>query len=152
MAYREQGVVYQDIWEWDILLVYGDVKIIGRNHAHLDHCSYDVPCECSFGVQKLSSSIVRNGAVLREDLYEPLGPNGTGQANFLLASRDGDTIEVMSGKTYRLRGPRVPAADPWAGGSIWIALTPKPEPEPGAWVRLCRWVRRHVALWSTERT
>lgn len=130
MSYRAVAITYSDVWEWDIILVHGDVKIVGRNYAHLNNCalSFGASCTCGYGEPKMTSPILTDlGKRLHEDMYEPLGPEGTGEAHYLLDAKDGDVVPVLSGKTYRLCGPRVPS-----DGSIWDRLVP-PDPKPRWW-------------------
>lgn len=141
--YREPAPLYQDIWEWDIVIVHGDVKIIGRNNIHIDHCAYLTygarPCGCEFEKAKTSSPIVRFGRRLVDSPYK--GEPVTGDARPLLTAKDGTTISVLSGKTYRLNGPRA-THKTFSPGSIWKVYAEADaelEPEPTRWQRFLTW-------------
>lgn len=142
--YRDENPVYQDIWEWDLVIVHGDVKIIGRNHVHLDHCAFREfgasNCGCDFDQRKVSSPILdRFGKRMRDAPYH--GDPVTGDARPLLDAGHGTEIPVMSGKTYRLNGPRRTEQDSYTSGSIWgvYAEADAPEPTPTGWQRFLTW-------------
>jgi len=119
VTYREQAQIYRDVWEWDIVLVNGDVKIIGRTHDHLDNCIQvgEYSCGCSFDTPKLSSPVVDGlGKRLEESAYS--GEPTTGEALHLLDAGTGSQIPVLSGKTYRLNGPRTHHSS-FTVSSIW---------------------------------
>jgi len=129
-------------------VVHGDVKIVGRNHAHLDGCiqqTFGAKCKCSYDEPRLTSPILDQfGKRMHEDMYDPLGPKGTGEARALLGCGPGSEIPVMSGKTYRLNGPRHEYLESpgWSKGSIWVVYVepePEPEPPPRWWQRIFAW-------------
>lgn len=136
MAYRENEPIYQDIWEWDIIMLHGVVKLIGHTYAHLDHCVYNefgAKCQCMKGLPKLTSDLVdKNGRPFEEGRWEG---QETGEARALLGVEEGDELPVLSGKVYRLKGPRKAVGyDSYAPASIWHIYA---EPEPaGFWASL----------------
>ena len=143
MRYRENEPIYREVWDWDIILVHGDVKIIGRGHDHLDRCGYaEYGVSCSCGKEpKLSSPVVdENGRRLQDGAAYSAEP-ATGDGRRLLEACDGTEINVMSGKTYRLRGERG-HHDGYAPGSIWHVYA-----EPEVVVKVTFWQRMRRVLW-----
>ena len=137
MTYRENEPVYQDIWEWDIVLLYGRVKLIGHTYAHLDRCVYNqfgAKCQCMMESPKLTSDLVdKNGRPFQDGHLEG---QETGEARVLLGVGEGSEVPVLSGKIYRLKGPRkIEGYDSYAPLSIWCVYA-EPEPKQGFWASL----------------
>lgn len=137
-VYREFVPVIEELHQWDVILLHGEVKLIGMAMTHLPRCPREewLPgCVC-FVSARITSSIV-------DKWKKPLCESGyssdptTGAARHLLSLEDGDEVEVLSGKVYRLVGPRrINGYDGFASGSIWVVYA---EPEKEARVRW--WVR-----------
>jgi len=133
-AYRTQSPQHQEAWDWDVI-VYpdGSIRVLCIASECVHKCSYS--CDCA-SKPRISSPIV--------DEYErplvetPYANVSTGDARHLLTTRSGSLISVMSGKTYRLHGPRVVHQD-FASTSIW-AIYRDPEPHP-TWIqRVTGWL------------
>jgi hypothetical protein len=129
----------KDVWDWDIVIMHGSVKIIGRSGEHLDDCvfqQFGAKCHC-LDEPTVSSPILNIlGNPMRDSAYqgEPL----TGEARPLLDADNGSQIVVKSGKTYRLRGPRK-EHDGYSSGSIWVVYAE--DPQPSRWQRFLSWLR-----------
>lgn len=139
LAYREPEPVYREVWDWDVVILHGDVKVIGASAGHLDHCAWETwgaKCSCGEGPRLSSPVVDANGRKLMEGGYKG---DETGEARALLGLDDGSLVPVMSGKTYRLCGPRRwQGHDSFALSSIWRVYA---EPEVEAqnanfWARL----------------
>lgn len=117
-GYREESPQYQDVWDWDIILYPdGTLRVI----CFTTGCVYSwghYNCDCP-SKSRMSSPIVDeyNRPLKESPYYEGI----TESAKFLLDSTEGSEIPVMSGKTYRLTGPRDPKihARNYAGESVW---------------------------------
>ena len=104
VSYRRETVVYTDAWDWDIVFYFGTLRIFSRTLACVGNGHWN-KCDCA-AKKRFSSPIVDlNGRPLQAEEWR-----------CLLGSNDGTEIFVMSGKTYRLTGPRHKAD----GYSIWL--------------------------------
>lgn len=138
--HRRPSPVLQQAWDWD-LIVYpdGSLRVICLTHG----CLYEgnhlgARCECP-DRPRMSSPLVDDwGAPLYETPYDPAT---TGAGSHLLTARDGTEIRVLSGKTYRLNGPRLPAPN-FSGASIWEVYRDDPPPPErmSRWRRLLEWL------------
>lgn len=114
--YREQNALYQDVWDWDVI-VYPDWSI--RVLCMTNGCLYEYghmgrDCDCGEKPRMSSPIVDEYKHPLKEDLRTPR----LGAARCLLGIVEGDSIPVMSGKAYRLNGPRTPH-EGFRGASIW---------------------------------
>ena len=128
IPYREHVPKYTDVWDWDIILFYGMIKIVGFTTDHLDHCAsqtFGAKCKCNTG-SKISSPVMRYGKQLEQDFYDE---NKPGDGRLLLEAKDGMVLQVRSGKAYRLVGERV-EHEVWKDASIFNVYREEPEPEP----------------------
>lgn len=145
MTYREhtdQHIHYLDIWDWDII-VFADhsVRILGVSSEcaiHQEDSFLHGRCNCPPDRPRMSSPVVKHGVPLKESFRR----EATGAARHLLEAREGTEICVLSGKTYRLCGPRVPEPQP-SGMSIWDFYRDPEEKHE----KLSRWER--FKLWLT---
>lgn len=123
MSYREPAQKHVDVYEWDIVLAHGAVRVVGLSTEHLDNCRYQTwgaPCGCRDGKPRVSSPVVcaNTRRVLKEIWFS--GDPTTGEGRHLLDVGPGSTIPVMSGKSYRLVGERkVEGHQGFASGSIF---------------------------------
>lgn len=142
MTYREHEPVYRDVWDWDIVLVHGDVKIVGRILGHVDGCvyqEYGAKCQCQDGPILSSPVLDCFGKRIVDSPYS--GKPVTGEARPLLCVGEGTEITVMSGKTYRLRGPRKEDSAGYSAGSIWrVYALADAESEPTRWQKFLSWI------------
>lgn len=121
-VYRVPSEETVDVYDWDIVMTHGTVRVMGMSHAHVRGCvaeQFGAKCTCCDG-PRTSSPIVCAGTrrVLEESWYsnEPT----TGQARHLLLVGPGCKVTVKSGKVYRLVGPRKREGyDGFASGSIF---------------------------------
>ena len=144
--YREPAPIYKDVWDWDIVLVHGDVKIIGNSHEHIDGCAWQAfgaKCRCGDGPLLSSPVVDKNGRPLSDGSPYSILPQ-TGEGAIYLDAGPGSAIPVMSGKTYRLNGPRG-HHDAFAPGSIFLIYgeneKEEVEPEQGIAERFFAWLR-----------
>ena len=136
--YRKPEPIYQEVWDWDIISIYGNIKILHKRHGCMwpEDCSYNSckTCDCH-EILRLSSPVIdKNGRELNENHYgDPYNPY-TREAEYLLPSKEGSIIPCLSGKLYKLVGPRV--EDPtYKGGSIWtIYNASEPKEKAKSWV------------------
>lgn len=140
MPYRSATPEYLDVWEWDVI-VFPDrtVRIIGvasECAIHQEDSFLYRRCDCPPNRPRMSSPVVEHGVPLKESFRS----ESTGTARHLLHAEDGVKISVLSGKTYRLHGPRVPESPP-SGMSLWDFYR-DPEDERR---KLSRWER--FKLW-----
>ncbi len=136
MTYREPEPIFSELREWDVLLVHDDVKFIGMSHEHVDRCYHEDGFECDCHKKpRMSSPVVdRFGRRLSQDPWTPEAP-GDGRA--LLDVRPGSEVPVLSGKLYRLVGPRRTVGyDSWASASIFHVYAEAPKSPAGFWSRL----------------
>ena len=150
--YREPSPIYKDVWDWDIVLVHGDVKIIGNANEHLDGCawkSYGAKCRCGEGPLLSSPVLDKNGRRLSDGAPYSALPE-TGDGKIYLDAGHGSEIPVMSGKTYRLNGPRG-HHDGYAPGSIWLVYA-DPEPEPPKPLGFWGWLFSRIFGLEPERS
>lgn len=133
--YRQQVSLYQDVWDWDIILLHGDVNIICMATGCLWEDDIHHDCDCMEKPRLSSPVLDRFGKRMEEGSYK--GDELTGEARPLLDVWPGSEIPVMSGKTYRLNGPRK-SHDGFSSGSIWLvyAEEDQPDPPPSFWGRL----------------
>jgi hypothetical protein len=130
-VYREAVPVFEDVRDWDVVIVHGSVRIVGWVGSHLSGCPWEEfgrKCWC-FKHARFSSPVVDSyGRELEVQPYR--GSPVTDAARHLLSLGPGSEIRVLSGKTYRLVGPRrgpgrfpgdyTDLGDPLADRSIWI--------------------------------
>lgn len=145
MQYREPEPYYVDVYDWDILIFSGHLKVCGLVIGHTDRCPRNggsgYQCLCDNPI--LSSPIVgENRRVLTEGCYEV----ETGDGRALLEKGDGSVLEVKSEKTYRLNGPRVPS-EKWHAASIWTVYSAEDVPR-GFWHKLRFWKHNERCLWG----
>lgn len=137
-SYRDHNPRYQDVWSWDVI-VYADRSI--RVLCWTSGCLYDYghmgrDCDCAEKSRMSSPVVDKYGRPLQE------GYPWEGVARHLLSVTDGSSVPVMSGKAYRVTGPRV-AHEGFREASIWeIYKDPEePEPEPpGFFYRAWEWL------------
>lgn len=118
--YRELAPIYRDVWDWDIVLLHGDVKVVGNSSCHIDGCAWKVSgadCQCGDGPLISSPVVDRHGRRLNGNPYVA-GKRCRDGAIYLDAC-SGSEIPVLSGKIYRLNGPRGYHPN-YAPGSIWL--------------------------------
>jgi hypothetical protein len=147
LGYRQLVPVVEELYDWDVILLYGDVKLIGMSLTHLPDCGREMyTCQC-LNSPRLTSPVVDAWTrPLRESTHE--GDPVTGEARHLLALDAGDEVPVLSGKTYRLAGPRkVAGYDGFASGSIFRVYAEDVQKEPWA-----PWWRRVLAFISRKAT
>ena len=141
--YRDHNLRYQEVWDWDVI-VYpdGSLRVLCMTDGCLHEDRYNphmgAECDCA-SRSRISSPIVDEYTrPLKEDSY---GPGRTGAGRPLLGVTAGSAIPVMSGKAYRLNGPRM-SHEGFKGGSIWkIYKDPEPELEPqGFFQRVWEWM------------
>lgn len=131
MVYRSDSPRYQHAWDWD-LIIYADGSV--RVLCLTEGCLYESEgghfgsaCECSSRPRMSSPVVDEYQRPLRETPYDG---TVTGEARHLLDAGNGAEIDVLSGKTYRLRGRRAPHPG-FKGASIWeVYADPMPAPEP----------------------
>lgn len=139
LGYRQFASVVEEIRDWDVILLYGEVKLIGMSLSHFPDCTrqcFDSPIITSSVVDKWMRP-------LRESRYK--GDLLTGEARHLLTLDAGSEVSVLSGKTYRLMGPRkVTGYDSYAAGSIFRVYIEdvQKEPEVSWWRRILARISR----------
>lgn len=124
--HRREAPRYQEAWDWD-LIVYpdGSLRVICMTNGCLWENRHP-QCNCATK-PRISSPVVDR--LHRPLLETPYSGNGhTGDGLHLLTARAGSEIPVMSGKTYRLHGPRTPHSD-FHGASVWEVYR-EPDPPP----------------------
>jgi hypothetical protein len=132
--------VVEILYDWDVILLYGDVKLIGMSLTHLPDCGHEMyTCQC-LNSPRLTSPVVDAWTrPLRESTHE--GDPVTGEARHLLTLDAGDEVPVLSGKLYQLMGRRKAAGyDGFASGSIFSVYAEDVQKEPGV-----PWWRRILA-------
>lgn len=133
--YRDEALHEVEVWDWDVVLMHGTVRVVGMSHEHLKNCAkqYGGGCRCGENA-RISSPVVcpQTRQVLKESWWED--QMTTGSARHLLEAKEGTVIPVSSGKVYRLVGPRkVEGHDNLAYGSIWRVYTRAVVPKPETW-------------------
>jgi len=145
MVYREESPVYMDIWDWDIILYYGSIRIVGYTKHHIRGCGhgeFGYSCDCMEALKITSAILDKNKRMLQQNFWKPWEP-GDGRA--LLGVKEGDALRVHSEKLFRLKGPRqVQGHDAWAPASIWYVYADQEElpekPKGGFWQTLREWI------------
>lgn len=118
-AYRQAAPSHRELWDWDIIAIYSYLHIVGVAAG----CLYEDgdrhfggKCDCIGRVRRTSQIVGADGIE-----PPPMGAHGpvlTPSARRFLGCGEGDEIRVMSGKTYRLAGPRKMHKE-YKGASIW---------------------------------
>lgn len=136
--YRDPTPLYQDAWDWDVI-VYpdGSIRILCWTTGCLfeySHMGRD--CDCAKRSRMSSPVVDEYKRPLKEAPYYPW----TGVAQHLLSVTDGSLLPVMSGKSYRLNGPRV-SHEGFHRASIWkvyeeMDKAEEEAGEPGLWRRI----------------
>jgi len=137
--HRRESRQYQEAWDWD-LIVYpdGSIRVLCFTHGCLYGGHSYKDCDCA-DRSRMSSPVVDD---YRRPLAEsPYSGGETGAARHLLVAREGTEILVLSGKHYKLAGPRM-HHEGFRGASIWeVYREPEQKPEPRTrWRRICDWV------------
>jgi hypothetical protein len=145
--HREPTPPYQDVWDWDIVLVHGEVKIMGFTTECLWRGDPHPGCDCKDSLKISSSVLDRFGKPLEDSAFsdEPV----TGAARPLLACGPGSELRVKSGKTYRLCGERKQHDGGFGRGSIWLVYAEadaKDAVPPRWWERVKGWLTPPEAL------
>lgn len=127
LAYRMQEPEYQNVWDWDII-IYPDrsVRILGISSecaTHQEDSYLHGRCQCPRDRPRMSSPVVDEFMAPIREIFDG---NMVGSARHLLDAVEGTTVPVLSGKTYRLIGPRVPQTQ-LMGASIWDIYRKKDE-------------------------
>lgn len=103
-VYREPGTLEVPAYEWDVIWYFGMPKIHFRDAG---------------GQQKISS-----------DILDEQGKQLSRTSNMLAHAKHGTKIRVLSGKTYVLKGDRVPFMDVNTHTMVDVS---EPEPETRRW-------------------
>jgi hypothetical protein len=137
--YRDPSVLYQDVWDWDVI-VYpdGSIRVLcwtnGCLYGEYGHIGRE--CDCAERSRMSSPVVDEYKRPLKEAPYYPWA----GTARHLLSVTEGSELTVMSGKSYRLNGPRV-SHEGFHGASIWKVYEEKVEEEPlSLWQRTLDWL------------
>lgn len=139
--HREPTPPYQDVWDWDIVLVHGQVKILGFTTECLWRGEAHPGCDCKDSLKVSSSVLDRFGKPLEDSPFR--GDPVTGAARPLLACGPDSQLRVKSGKTYRLCGERKYHEGAFGSGSIWRVYAradAEAAPKPTRWQRLRAWL------------
>lgn len=146
-GYREEAPRYEELRDWDIVAVHGNVRLIGTASTHVDGCVKQIwgsKCQCFDRGPRLSSPVVDEyNRPLQEgrDRYDP----PTGEAQHLLDAGPGTEVPVKSGKMYLLVGPRkVEGHDSYALMSIFYLYPQWEEKRRPWWARIFRFSHRGV--------
>lgn len=136
--YRDQNMLYQDVWDWDVI-VYpdGSIRVLCMASECANGCLHR--CHCAERSRMSSPVVDEYKRRLRETPYDGVLD---GTARHLLGTTAGSLIPVLSGKHYRLMGPRK-HHDGFKNSSIWeIYKEPEEEVEPeGFFQRLWGWMQ-----------
>lgn len=122
MTYRSEHPDHIELREWDVLMLRGVVCLIGSSDHHIKNCvwrTFGARCHC-LEEPRISSPVVcpETRRVLRESWWDH--QETTGEARHLLGLTAGDVVEVESGRTYQLVGPRRETGyDSYAPASIF---------------------------------
>ena len=137
--YRDHNPLYQDAWDWDVI-VYpdGSIRVLcWTTGCLLEYSHMGRDCDCAERSRMSSPVVDEYKRPLKERAFDP----PTGVARYLLGVTDGSTLPVMSGKSYRLNGPRV-SHEGFHGASIWkVYADREPEEEKrGVLQRMLDWL------------